>query len=1377
MKMFLTVVIALTATTVAGAATPDEPWLDAPPFTVATETLVSKVRARPAPDAPAEILLEEMSFQFDDAARLTKTYHALYRVLDQSGVDDRSWVNVRWAPWYESRPEVKARIVSADGVAHDLDGATLGDEPLGDDSSSTVSDRRVLTGPLPAVEIGSVVELTWTIVEGTPPFIPSHFYSFVFGDSIPVRNTKVTIDAPAGLAVVARAKCLPSVSMEKSEHEGRVLQTFRMGALPKLPDRVQSLPFDVDETPIVELSVGAGWPRIAGDYSDIVDKQIGGGQVGGLASAGKGLAGQARIEAIVRALHATVRYSGVEFRESTIVPAPPAETSKRRFGDCKDKATLLVALLRGAGLQAHVALVATGLGRDPDPDLPGIEVFDHAIVVVEGTPRLWIDATADNFRVGDLPIGVAGRLALVASKSTPGMERIPESTAARNRIETSRDLYLGEIGPARIVETVRSTGVLEAMARGRNWSISEADWRKKTEADAKRIFKAKALGDAHRTPPSDLTQPFVETYEAVESPVGQTFADASSPRFPQADFVSRLSDELPTATDATDKAAKPRTQPFHLENPFVDVWTVRVHPPPGFAPGEPPKTEDTTVGPVRFTRRFRQLDDGVLEFQATLDTGDRLVWSTEELAQVRAWIDKLKKSDDVQIVVEQVGYKALQQGRIGDAIAEYSRLAQLHPKEALHHSQLATAFLRGGVGEAARSEARRAVTLEPGSATTWVTYSFIYSHDLIGRPFENGADIAETERAARKAMELDPKDETARRNLAVALEYDPKTSERYGRRARLMDAISVWQGLKKDLDTKAYDQSLLVALARADRWSEVRDLASDADTVDDRVAWVVAATEIGSGIDDATAEAGRRTGTRTDKNSALVKASTLLLQLRRYPESAALLRAASTAAGGDTSAPGRADVIARCRRHETMDLSGDDAESFLKRFFVEIASGDDPVKILDYVSPMLAGSATDPSLDGLRNRTAAMRGMAGSGMTSDGVVDVALAQLEWHTEGNPDLGYKITMRLQVPGTAQSIDWFLQRENGALKIVGTSQDVQSLGIVALRRLDIGRIEDARQWLTWARDEFPGAHADFLDDTPFVAAWNSEGTMDAAALKSAAAALGCYRDGENSLRILTEAAGSARSDDEKFRLEYGVQEAYWTLGRPTDALPLARRYFAAHPSTNAFDRLGSGLLIAKAYDELAALCVSREADHAMETVARRLEYRIAYQQRRWEEADRALRQLVDQGKGNDNNYNSLAWIGLFRGDDSPRLVDDAERAALRTSRSSSINLHTLAAVYAEVGRFADAQQTLVKMIAARASKSLERVDWLVIGRLAERYGARDEAIAAYRRIERPKHDWDLPGSTFELAQTWLERLSPPAPADRNGVRTAPRKGRGL
>src|SRR5438045_5307755 len=96
---------------------------------------------------------------------------------------------------------------------------------------------------------------------------------------------------------------------------------------------------------------------------------------------------------------------------------------KRGYGDCKDKAALLVSMLRAAKIPSFLALISTGPGQDVEETLPGMGSFDHAIVYVPGQPALWIDATDDYAHVGQLPRDDQDRLALVIAPETKQLLR------------------------------------------------------------------------------------------------------------------------------------------------------------------------------------------------------------------------------------------------------------------------------------------------------------------------------------------------------------------------------------------------------------------------------------------------------------------------------------------------------------------------------------------------------------------------------------------------------------------------------------------------------------------------------------------------------------------------------------------------------------------------------------------------------------------------------------------------------------------------------------------------------------------------------------------------------------------------------------------
>jgi len=271
----------------------------------------------------------------------------------------------------------------------------------------------------------------------------------------------------------------------------------------------------------------------------------------------------------------------------------------------------------------------------------------------------------------------------------------------------------------------------------------------------------------------------------------------------------------------------------------------------------------------------------------------------------------------------------------------------------------------------------------------------------------------------------------------------------------------------------------MVTLARAERWTELLDFAREAQGAETRSAWIVVATAVLSGIDEAIAEAGRQTAVRAARDKLLSASGLTLLQVRRYREASALLRAgAQSAPQGAAAATAQADMVGRCRRHEELSTGGDTPEDLVRRFFVDILLNEDTDKLAEYLE-------TWPSRD--EDRSAATRtvrgplqglrsAIAGAGISVDGIADIVLSMAEWHTEGSETAGYKASMRVSVPGDTRTLDFFMRRVGGALKIVTVGNEVTPIGRVALAYLGAGDTESARRWLTWAHDELPSARAD-------------------------------------------------------------------------------------------------------------------------------------------------------------------------------------------------------------------------------------------------------------------------------------------------------------
>jgi hypothetical protein len=110
-------------------------------------------------------------------------------------------------------------------------------------------------------------------------------------------------------------------------------------------------------------------------------------------------------------------------------------TLTRRFGDCKDKVTLFLALARANGVAAHAVLVGTGRYHAERLILPTSSYFDHMIVCVdEPSAELCIDLTELHAPTGELPLELQGAVRWSNRESSSAFST-PESLCTEKRTE------------------------------------------------------------------------------------------------------------------------------------------------------------------------------------------------------------------------------------------------------------------------------------------------------------------------------------------------------------------------------------------------------------------------------------------------------------------------------------------------------------------------------------------------------------------------------------------------------------------------------------------------------------------------------------------------------------------------------------------------------------------------------------------------------------------------------------------------------------------------------------------------------------------------------------------------------------------------------
>jgi transglutaminase-like putative cysteine protease/Flp pilus assembly protein TadD len=1349
-----------------------EPW-KASHFSVEPKALYEAASEVAAPEgAVAAILDDDESFTFDEDGRVVHVGHYVYKVLTQKGAEGWDYLSVGWEPWHEAHPAIRVRVIAPDFSVHTLDPNTITEEPARGGDYKTYSDGKILRAPFPAIAPGVVVEEEFVERETQPFFASGRVGRTTLGhDQVPVAHSSVVFDAPSSLPLRFGTLLLPDLKPVRIEANGRVTVTYEMGLMEGLEPREPNLPPDVAHFPEIEYSTGASWQAMASEYAEIVDRRADPAVVQEIVD--KLIAGKTGVaekeSAILDYLDREVRYTGIEFGEAALVPHDLADTLSKKYGDCKDKATLLVTMLRAAGIPSYVALLNAGSWTDVPADLPGMGLFDHAIVYVPGNakrkePALWIDATDRYARLGQLPADDQGRLALIARQETTALVKTPEATSKDNVVLELRELVLSENGPATVTERSQPKGAFESHYRADFADKPDKQAREGLTNYVKGQYIAEKLSNVERTDPADLSQQFELKLVCEKAKRGYTDLDNAEAAIRLDALFQRLPDELKRREDTEDKKKKddkdkpkrPRTADWWLNEASSVEWKYRIVPPAGFVPKELPKNATIPVGPALLTEEFTTEKDGVVSAHLVFDSMKRR-YTVAEAEELRNKVAEITAGSAILVNFEPRGEVLLREGKVREALAEYRSLVAQHPNDAVHHLQVAKVLLEAGMGEAARAEARQAVKLDPNSALAEKTLAQILKHDLVGRSLRPGSDWAGAAEAYRSAVTLDPDDHSTQGDLAILLEYDSAGLRDSGN-AKMKEAVAEYQKLGQDkLSELGIANNLTYALFYA---GDPDGATKAAQSLNPQPASLLAASEaVLHGSKAGLAEANKRSSDDSAFKQAARTAGEMLMNIRQYPLAADFLEAG---AAGDNAAQtmGLASVLRAAHRHEDLQLANTPA-GLVKRAFLLTMDPELTEAKLEAISSrnalaVMKNEDAEEKKEALENGKKMRSWLARDDSSPDVEVDIRMQEVDPKGEGNDDIGYR--ERVQIPGGINAT-FFVVKEDGQYKLLGSEDKPNAIALEMLDRIEAGDLKGAKALLDWLRED---SHLEGGDDplggAIFPRFWMKGEAADARKMKLAAAAIlaGTKPTATQGVALLEEALKDAASDRERTNILLALTDGYSTEDNFAKLLEVSSALLKQEPESKlAFSEDVQALMGLGRFDEAIALADERLKLLDGDQDALLMKMRIEANRGDFAAARGWAQKLIDQGKENANLLNSSAWFALFTG----KVVDADIAMAIKSTQLAKDNaaiLHTLACLYAEAGKTKEAHDLLLRGMDDLNLDEPNEDYWYAFGRIAEQYGEREIAIADYRKLEKPKEVLAIPTSTYRLAQTRLKLL---------------------
>ncbi len=1352
--------------------------LDGPAFSASAADLQKAAAAVPAEAfAEATVLLEGDWYTLDAAGRMVYRHHLIYRIETQAGVEDWAESSVRWEPWYQKQPEIHARVLQLDGKVVELDQKTLTDGPAGDAEEGTYTNARIRKGPLPALAVGVVVEEETVSSDKEPFFAAGGIYRDTFSRSVPVVREQLVVELPAATHLEYRTHLLPDLKVTDTR-EGEVRRlVFDQAYLPARIGSDIDLPTHQHLSPMVEFSTGASWAAVAEGYRKLAEPQIDPAKVKQLLPA-LGTDRMENIRRIVALLHKEVRYTGIEFDQASIQPATGPEVLKHHFGDCKDKAALLVAWLRAAGIPASMALLDTGPGMGITPELAGMNMFDHAIAYVPaatpGGAPLWIDATAEYAEVGTLPSMDQDRPALVIAEGTTGLVNTPALRPEENQLVELRDFQLAEYGGAHIVETSLTHGPIDQQYREDYGGADTRAKRTDLETYAKNNYLAKALANVERGDGKDLSKPFLLKLDMTAAKRGNTVVGDAAVAIPFAGIFSRLpqwfrtdpkeeGEELtPQQEENRKRAVAARTTEYDVL-PFATEWRYTITPPAGFALRALPKDVQTSMGPALLTQHYESAANGTVKATLRFSTVQPH-YTLEQTLALRDAVLAAYKQDMVLFTFDQQGAGLMAQGKMREALAADRALIEAHPEQAIHHVRMAYALLKASMGDRARKEAELATQLDPKSAVAFEALGWMCQHDAIGVLRTHGMDGKCADKAYRRAVELDPEDQNVVVDMAIAEEFDAE-GERYTEGAHLADAIANYRAVqKKDKETgDRYEDNLLFDLLYNHEYKALLEELAKLPGSVTRDAIGIAATVAEEGGEKGIAagmdKADHSTGGAERRSGALNAAGGQLLRLRLYPEAAEILTASVAGQANSAAITQQVTIFRKLKPWKGPEFPDTDPRGLTEKMLgAAMADAITPQLAAEMLSRHAYSSARewDENLKKAQQSSSSLRLTAlQSEFPLRVLVDAMMGNMKTTAEGDEQKGYRVSM--QMPGAATQ-KLFLSQDDGRLRAVTDGTPISEAGNEVLYLLEQNRLDEAAALLDWMRDRIhKGGGDDPLSGSLFPRFWTVGTAHDPAAMRLAAAALVSYTAAVQPLiPAIRTAYSAAPAGEARTSLALLLAQACWIAQDGPALKPLGEELLKNNPdSYRAIEIAGDAALLLKDFKGWGQLLQTSLDKHPEDEQLLRQKANEEGYKGDFAAVRSTLQKVIDLGKGTANDSNLLAWSALFDGHTDAEVLKAAQQANLLSQQKSFATLHTLACIYAAQGKTVEASDLAQKAMAASQMLKPDSAVWFVYGMIYEQYGVNDAAIDAYRKVEKPEGPLS-PFDTWLLTQARLKAL---------------------
>lgn len=323
------------------------------------------------PSTTAVVLTDETVLTIGASGELTTQYRRAVKVLTPAGRE-----HAYGSASFDNNTKLRGLrgwSIDPSGKVHTLRARDAAEVSASD--FEVYTDARVKVLDMPS-EVGSVIAFEYELRE--QPY--ERAATWRFQESIPVMRATFEARLPAGWKHHVQWTNYPPAQAAGL--------TWQLADIPAIPDEPR-----MPSASSVAGRMGMQWmppssPAAGRSWSDIGEWY---GQLAATrltptpplqATTRKLTSGSADpIRTLARFAQRDVRYVAVEIGIGGYQPHAAGEVFANRFGDCKDKATLLQSMLKEAGIESYYVIVNTTRGM-VDPSFASISAFNHVISAI-----------------------------------------------------------------------------------------------------------------------------------------------------------------------------------------------------------------------------------------------------------------------------------------------------------------------------------------------------------------------------------------------------------------------------------------------------------------------------------------------------------------------------------------------------------------------------------------------------------------------------------------------------------------------------------------------------------------------------------------------------------------------------------------------------------------------------------------------------------------------------------------------------------------------------------------------------------------------------------------------------------------------------------